>query len=929
MTTRKISVSPTELQQSFTDELSAPESPPIKEENVSTSNSNHRQLYEDFVTTHGLFGFMSIKEEYTRGQTVETGHCGPDGLFKAAKNHHNKQLDPNVKGADSYEQLINYDGEQSTLFVQERQKLKNHFLTALDHANYQDMFVTADGTQNPSFKGTKQRLTKDIGCRLYKNGMNGMGCGLENFFDTTSMAVAAHFYKKSIVVYSEYAESPLYRATVFHEYCNERNCVTTMAFDEANLPEKFKGMYLSSRPTDICVLYIKDRVHFESLFPIDAKSPQKAAQQKPVAEKAKSRKNPYVDSEAEDDCSSSSYPCDDEESNCYDQNDSFINNEKKIEEGIVVTERDHKIYCIAEKVQRALNIITSNEGNSDGNLPMQDAQSAKTLLKEVDRDLKELVDGRPPPTYKEPSISLDTNNEDAEGGGDTEMENKQGCQDTQTELDEGDQDTADDKGPVKRGAEIDVDDTREMKKPRKSLKSVEQSALLNQLASIRNENHDLSGEYVMAHLDIIQCLADLIHSCFNSNSLCFDKLQKGLTCLIKAMGPHVKNIAKFVMEPVAQAETNLISAFDQKAGLGQLLGTMDGVGNVPEYDDADKRTELKKIKTAIWKSSFESSVPSEDSLDKKVGPSYLKKRLILTDKTKNIMIHCLHILLVDRVITNLVVTNSVCHLSGSDSNALREKLGKVSETLFADKDEEAPSSGDIDSMTIKMLLNRIILPAIMKGGECEVKIADDTKPLWQVATKAMITIFLGLVGHDSRGKREDGACAKDLYEENIISVMRKVQSETIFGDATDGSTETIVDNSTVAREEDYCCSLDGIDKEKHKGRRRRIIITYLMLLLRKPIERAQESSHELLDELNSYFGSYSGSLLRLSPTEMYTKTTSLISTTEDISINTMKDLLAEVKKKGNFEKIYLLITSKQDMENLSSLASFAYPNAES
>ena len=891
---------------------------------MSTSNSNHRQLYEDFVTTHGLFGFKSINENYTRGQTVVNGHCGPDGLFKAAKNHHNKRLDPNVKGADSYEQLINYDGEQGTLFVQERKKLKNHFLNALDHPNYQDMFVTADGTQNPSFKGTRQRLTEDIGCRLYENGMNGMGCGLKNYFDTTSMAVAAHFYKISIVVYSEYV-SPLYRATVFHEYCNERNCVITMAFDEANLPEKFKGMYLSSRPTDICVLFINEMVHFESLFPIDAKLPHKAAQQKPVAEKAKSTKNKYVDSEAEDDCSSNSYPCDelsgydDEELSGYDLGDPFINDEKNIEEGIVVTERDHKIYCIAKKVQRALNIISSNERNSDGNLPIQDAQSAKTLLQEVNRDLKELVDGRPPPTYKEPSISSDTNNEDAEGGWDTEMENKQGCQDIQTELNEGEQDTADDKGPVKRGAEIDVDDTREMKKPRKSLKSVEPSALLNQLASIRNENHDLSGEYVMAYLDIVQCLADLIHSCFNSNSLCFDKLQQGLTCLIKAMGPHVKNIAKFVMEPVAQVENNLISAFDQKAGLGQLLGTMDGVGNVSEYDDADKRTELKKIKTAIWKSSFEGSVPSEDSLDKKVGPSYLKKRLILTDKTKNIMIHCLHILLVDRVITNLVITNSVCHLSGSDSNALREQLGKVSETLFADKDEEAPSSGDIDSMTIKMLLNRIILPAIMKGGECEVKIGTDTKPLWQVATKAMITIFLGLVGHDSRGKREDGACAKDLYKKNIISVMRKAQSENIVGDAT----------STVAGEEDYCCSLDGIDKEKHKGRRRRIIITYLMLLLRKPIERAQESSHELLDELNSYFGSYSGSLLRLSPTEMYTKTTSLISTTEDISINTMKDLFAEVKKKGNFEKIYLLITSKQDMENLSSLASFAYPNAES
>jgi hypothetical protein len=81
---------------------------------------------------------------------------------------------------------------------------------------------------------------------------------------------------------------------------------------------------------------------------------------------------------------------------------------------------------------------------------------------------------------------------------------------------------------------------------------------------------------------------------------------------------------------------------------------------------------------------------------------------------------------------------------------------------------------------------------------------------------------------------------------------------------------------------------------------------------------------------NEYFGSYSGTILRLSPTEVYANTTFIdknyfLNNIDDENKSSTNKLLNYVKGKGNFEKKDLLITSQIDLDGLKNLAECAYP----
>jgi hypothetical protein len=194
----------------------------------------------------------------------------------------------------------------------------------------------------------------------------------------------------------------------------------------------------------------------------------------------------------------------------------------------------------------------------------------------------------------------------------------------------------------------------------------------------------------------------------------------------------------------------------------------------------------------------------------------------------------------------------------------------------------------------------------------------EEKPIWKIATKIMISIFSGLVGHDARVKTEGGASVKKLFEDHTLSIMKVAEEKTVSGSV--GVGEDIAS---------YCCG----DEQKHKDRRRRITSIYLMLLLRKSMERALTSCDEripLFDVGNEYFGSYSGTILRLSPTEVYANTTFIdknyfLNNIDDENKSSTNKLLNYVKGKGNFEKKDLLITSQIDLDGLKNLAECAYP----
>ena len=53
--------------------------------------------------------------------------------------------------------------------------------------------------------------------------------------------------------------------------------------------------------------------------------------------------------------------------------------------------------------------------------------------------------------------------------------------------------------------------------------------------------------------------------------------------------------------------------------------------------------------------------------------------------------------------------------------------------------------------------------------------AEET-PMWKLATKVLISIFVGLVGPDARVK--SFVDVKQLYDDNILSVFKKALAET-------------------------------------------------------------------------------------------------------------------------------------------------------
>jgi len=419
------------------------------------------------------------------------------------------------------------------------------------------------------------------------------------------------------------------------------------------------------------------------------------------------------------------------------------------------------------------------------------------------------------------------------------------------------------------------------KKSKGALIKVQPSALVNELDGIYEDKPGETGsfEYVMCHLSIAQCLTDLVNSCLDPTkkdiTLCLDPLQEGLAFLIHAMIPHVEAIGTFIVEPRAQQDKKMVLAFKHdETAIGAVLGSIDGMGDDLSKGNTDDSSnkELVKIQKAVlaaeeeqkaekirsisekersekqskWLAGYErkkkadnaASETSEESLDKKVGHTTLKKYLTIGSQTRIMLLHCLHILLMDRVITKLQLCNAICHWSISESKGLRAELKTVAEILYAYREDDAPSDDSIDKMTIKTILKQIILPAIMleekrksDGSEGEEKGSEgEEKPIWKIATKIMISIFAGLVGHDKRVKT-DGASVKELFEKHTLSVMKEAQEKTVRGDVVREDREDTAD---------YCCA----DTGKHKDRRRRIVSIYLMLLLRKSMERALTSCDE-------------------------------------------------------------------------------------
>ena len=704
----------------------------------------------------------------------------------------------------------------------------------------------------------------------------------------------------------------------------------------------------------------------------DYRVPSSAKSDTPSDSSAR-KNNPFVDDEAKDDCSSSDHHDEDDDDDDDDDDSFIINNTDYLDQSVPKpTDNDVKIYNISSQLSKAiLDVETALAAGSTGE-HIKHLQSTASLLRGIKTQLVELVDVCFPDSNDTPYAMECEENTDKE----QEQNNVQkGCEKEQMDKGYAEQEQNNDKGDAEDGERtakhsahhgvencqppVKKQENSKKENMKGDLKKVQPSALVEELKGILGDElgDPDSSEYVMCQLSIAQCLTDLVNSCFcpeKEDSLCLKPLQDGLAFLIQAMSPHVQAMNTFVVEPRVQQDARIVSALKNKeTAIGAILGSIDVTSDLSKANiDVSCKEKLVKVQKAIynhnrstleeqkaenirstsmgdrsdndsaWLAKYEDEKADHSSkleestiLHKKIGYTILKKYLTIGIQTKNMLLHCLHILLMDRVITKLELCHAICHWSISESKDLCSELKRVADVVYAHRKDPPPDG--IDKMTIKTILKQIILPAIMLEKKSDGNEGEE-KPIWKIATKIMISIFSGLVGHDARVKTEGGASVKKLFEDHTLSIMKVAEEKTVSGSV--GVGEDIAS---------YCCG----DEQKHKDRRRRITSIYLMLLLRKSMERALTSCDEripLFDVGNEYFGSYSGTILRLSPTEVYANTTFIdknyfLNNIDDENKSSTNKLLNYVKGKGNFEKKHLLITSQIDLDGLKNLAECAYP----
>ena len=289
-------------------------------------------------------------------------------------------------------------------------------------------------------------------------------------------------------------------------------------------------------------------------------------------------------------------------------------------------------------------------------------------------------------------------------------------------------------------------------------------------------------------------MADLINACLDKKGdLCLSELEEGVQFLIATLTPTVTAISKFVHALQDQHNEKLVKFFDKgdTISLGEALNGIDGSAiEEPNKEDADSLEEERELKAAFHEYYYPGKpVPTDTTLlNKKVGPTLLKRHLILSTQTKNMLQHCLHILFMDRVTDALSLSKATFHLPEKRKKELLENLknlAKCSHDQVAPSEEDDMDIDDKDSseeddmniddkdstdflkMTIKEILNKYILPAMAmdesaaemedakvtgeKNKEAEEKTETSVKESpWQVATKVLISIFTGLVGPDRR-----------------------------------------------------------------------------------------------------------------------------------------------------------------------------------
>lgn len=636
---------------------------------------------------------------------------------------------------------------------------------------------------------------------------------------------------------------------------------------------------------------------------------------------------PYILDQAEDKSDEEESDSDDGEEQQKEEDEKFIDDDTYDERPIkTLTAHDHAAISISKLVNEAGNLVhdfITKTGSTDERLI-----SIASKIREVQTKVRDLDGGVG-------SLNVHTHDEDEEDS--TQTYDQEGTEQHQqetpaTKKEDGDNDNQkghdddlkedDVVGPLPSFGDLGSTSTVQASKfKEKKLRYVSGSTLMTQVNELKHDYKESGADYVIAELDIAQTLSKLVHLCFGqiNEELCLVKLKEGVQCAIDAMSHTVQAMIKFVTAPQINRDEKLALAFEtESAVLGGTLNAIDSIiaGNILPTEDGDSnKEELVNIQTAIWRlqNPNQSTIPDLSKLDSKVGQTSLKRYLTLGNQARNMLLHCLHILLIDRVIDELVLSKAVSHWSESESKQLHDNLNKLA-AVTGDK----IATDEINDMTIKTILNKLILPAIMLKEKAEEKSEEaEETPMWKLATKVLISIFVGLVGPDARVKSFDDV--KELYDENILSVFKKALAETVNG-------------SSTKCEDDYCCDLSV---KMHTERRRRIIYVYLLLLLQKPMERALGSCEFeqlpiILKELNNYFGSYSGSLLRFAPAELYSRATFI--GREDFFLEKMtvrtydktKKFFDKMKSKGNYEKKHLLITSSDDMETLERLAGLAY-----
>jgi len=245
---------------------------------------------------------------------------------------------------------------------------------------------------------------------------------------------------------------------------------------------------------------------------------------------------------------------------------------------------------------------------------------------------------------------------------------------------------------------------------------------------------------------------------------------------------------------------------------------------IPSLKSDEDIIRLKKIVYQYTNPGIQMTDITEVEYEK-VRPTALSNFVKLSNPMSHILQHLLNLSVISSMFEDLKLSDLAAHQPQKDAAALLSGAAELAQLV----DPDVPFD---DSMTIMSIIQQFVFPGF------------DEDNAWILAAKTLISICDGMTNVGTTPGQVKA------YETNILTLIRTKQSNSLSGERVESGVDFF-----------------GGSGATYNSRRRRAARTFLMVALKKVMLRICPNG--LFDSS----GGYTRSVLRLSPSNMYNKST--------------------------------------------------------